>query len=111
MALTLTEAHRMIQAAVAKAQELNVTISVAVCDTGGNVAALNRMDGASAVSATVAQGKAAASGGRRQRPVHWCGGSVFRCGPEAYRVLTDTVYPRQGTVVTTHAFLQLVGVV
>ena len=35
MALTLTEANRMIQAAIAKAQELNVKISVAVCDTGG----------------------------------------------------------------------------
>ena len=63
MALTLMEANRMIQAAVAKAQELNVKISVAVCDTGGNLVALNRMDGASAVSATVAQGKAAASAG------------------------------------------------
>ena len=63
MALTLTEANRMVQAALAKAQELNVKISVAVCDTGGNLVALNRMDGASAVSATVAQGKAAASAG------------------------------------------------
>ena len=63
MALTLTEANRMLQAAVAKAQELNVKISVAVCDIGGNLVALNRMDGASAVSATVAQGKAAASAG------------------------------------------------
>jgi len=63
MALTLTEVNRMVQAALAKAQELNVTISVAVCDTGGNLVALNRMDGASAVSATVAQGKAAASAG------------------------------------------------
>ena len=35
MALTLTEAHRMVQAALAKTQELNVKISVAVCDTGG----------------------------------------------------------------------------
>ena len=63
MALTLTEAHRMVQAALTKAQALNVTISVAVCDTGGNLVALNRMDGASAVSATVAQGKAVASAG------------------------------------------------
>ena len=63
MALTLTEANRMIQAALGKAQELNVKISVAVCDTGGNLVALNRMDGASAVSAMVAQGKAAASAG------------------------------------------------
>jgi len=63
MALTLMEANRMIQAALAKAQELNVKISVAVCDTGGNLVALSRMDGAIAVSAMVAQGKAAASAG------------------------------------------------
>src|SRR5215831_20627133 len=63
MALTLTEANRMIQAAVAKAQEINVKISVAVCDIGGNLVAFSRMDGASAASATVAQGKAAASAG------------------------------------------------
>jgi len=61
MALTLTEAHWMVQAAVAKAQERNVTISVAVCDTGGTLFALHRMAGASAVRATVAHGKAAAS--------------------------------------------------
>ena len=63
MALTLVEANRMIQAALAKAEELQVKISVAVCDTGGNLIALNRMNGAIVVSATVAQGKAAASAG------------------------------------------------
>jgi uncharacterized protein GlcG (DUF336 family) len=63
MALTLGEANRMVQAAVAKAEELNVKLSVAVCDAGGNLLAFNRMEGASAVSATVAQGKAAASAG------------------------------------------------
>jgi glc operon protein GlcG len=63
MALTLAEARRMIQAAVAKAQELQVKLSVAVCDTGGNLIAFDRMDGAIVVSATVAQGKAAAAAG------------------------------------------------
>jgi glc operon protein GlcG len=63
MALTLVEANRMIQAALSKAEELQVKISVAVCDTGGNLIALNRMNGAIVVSATVAQGKAAASAG------------------------------------------------
>jgi uncharacterized protein GlcG (DUF336 family) len=63
MALTLAEANRMIQAALAKAEELNVKLSVAVCDAGGNLVAFNRMQGASAVSATVAQGKAAAAAG------------------------------------------------
>jgi glc operon protein GlcG len=53
----------MIQASVSKAGELNVSVSIAVCDAGGNLVAFNRMGGASAVSATVAQGKAAASAG------------------------------------------------
>ena len=61
MALTLAEANRMVQAALAKAGEINVKVSVAVCDGGGNLLAFNRMDGASAASATVAQGKAVAS--------------------------------------------------
>ena len=63
MALTLAEANRMVQAAIAKASELNVKVSIAVCDVGGNLLAFNRMEGASPVSATVAQGKAVASAG------------------------------------------------
>jgi glc operon protein GlcG len=63
MALTLIEAHRMVQAAIAKAEELQVKLSVAVCDTGGNLIAFSRMDNAIVVSAVVAQGKAAASAG------------------------------------------------
>ncbi len=63
MALTLVEAHRMIQAAIAKAEEIQVKLSVAVCDIGGNLIAFSRMDGSIVVSATVAQGKAAASAG------------------------------------------------
>jgi uncharacterized protein GlcG (DUF336 family) len=63
MALTLEEANRMIQAAIAKAEALNVKLTVAVCDGGGSLVAFNRMQGAIPVSATVAQGKAAASAG------------------------------------------------
>ena len=63
MALTLAEANRMVQGAISKADELGVKVSIAVCDAGGNLLAFNRMEGASAVSATVAQGKAAASAG------------------------------------------------
>lgn len=63
MALTLAEANRMVQAAVAKSNELGVNVSIAVCDAGGSLLAFNRMEGASAVSAMVAQGKAAASAG------------------------------------------------
>ena len=34
MALTLEEANRIAQGAVAKAKELNIRVSVAVCDAG-----------------------------------------------------------------------------
>jgi len=35
MALTLVDADQMIQAATAKAEELQVKLNIAVCDTGG----------------------------------------------------------------------------
>ena len=63
MALTLAEGNLMVQAALAKAGDLNVKVSIAVCDSGGSLIAFGRMDGASAASAIVAQGKAAASAG------------------------------------------------
>ena len=63
MALTLEEANRMVRAAMAKSVELNVNMSVAVCDTGGTLLAFNRMEAAVPVTATVAQGKAMASAG------------------------------------------------
>ena len=46
MALTLDEANRIVRGAIAKAQELNIRISAAVCDSGGRLIALQRMDNA-----------------------------------------------------------------
>ena len=63
MSITLEDANRMIQSALAKASEIGVKVSIAVCDGGGNLIAFGRMDGASSISAVVAQGKAAASAG------------------------------------------------
>jgi glc operon protein GlcG len=61
MALTLAEANRVVEGAIAKAQELNIKISVAVCDSGGRLMAFNRMDGAIWAGAYGSQGKAVAS--------------------------------------------------
>ena len=61
MALTLEEANRIIEGAVAKARELNIRISVAVCDAGGRPLAFQRMDNAIWASAYGSQGKAVAS--------------------------------------------------
>ena len=61
MALTLAEANRIIEGAIAKAQELNIKINVAVCDAGGRLVAFSRMDGAIWAGAYGSQGKAVAS--------------------------------------------------
>ena len=60
MALTLDEANKIVAGAVAKAQEMNIKISVAVCDAGGRLVAFNRMDGANWGSVYGSQGKAVA---------------------------------------------------
>jgi uncharacterized protein GlcG (DUF336 family) len=66
MTVTLDQAHRIIEAAITKARELKVEISVAVCDDDGRLVALNRMDGAFAESNRGSIGKAivAAASGR-----------------------------------------------
>src|SRR2546429_8529840 len=61
MPLTLSEANQVVHAAVTKAQEMNIRISVAVCDAGGRLVAFNRMDGALWAGAYGSQGKAIAS--------------------------------------------------
>ena len=61
MALTLEEANRVVAGAIAKARELNIAVTVAVCDAGGRLVALNRMDGAIWASVFGCQGKAVAS--------------------------------------------------
>ncbi len=63
MALTLEEANRIVAGAIAKAQELNIKISAAVCDAGGRLLAFNRMDEALWAGVYGSQGKAVASAG------------------------------------------------
>ena len=46
MALTLDESTKLCDAAMAKANELGIKISVAVCDPGGRLISFARMDGA-----------------------------------------------------------------
>ncbi len=61
MAIKLDDANRMIQGAIAKAEELGIKVTVAVCDAGGRLVSLNRMDGAIWAAVFGSQGKAAAS--------------------------------------------------
>ncbi|MBI2165166.1 MAG: heme-binding protein [Chloroflexi bacterium] len=61
MSLTLEEAKRIADGAVAKAKELKIRISVSVCDDGGQTVVLHRMDGANWAANYGCQGKAAAA--------------------------------------------------
>ena len=63
MALTLDESIKLCEAAIAKANELGIKISVAVCDPGGKLKAFARMDGAIWASVYGSQGKATTSVG------------------------------------------------
>ena len=51
MSVTLEEAKRVIEAAVEHADELGIKICVAVCDAGGRLVALNKMQGKATSSA------------------------------------------------------------
>jgi len=59
--MTLTDARRMTEAGIAKAQQMGVKVSVVVLDDGGHIVSINRMDGAGFVTAEIALGKASAS--------------------------------------------------
>jgi uncharacterized protein GlcG (DUF336 family) len=61
MTLTLDEANRIIGGALAKARELDIKVSAAVCDGGGRLVAFARMDGAIFASIYGSEGKAVAS--------------------------------------------------
>src|ERR1700722_1518414 len=61
MALTLEEANRIVEGAIAKARELNIRVSAAVCDAGGRLVAFQRMNNAIWASAYGSQGRAVAS--------------------------------------------------
>ena len=67
MSIRLAEANRAIQAALAKARNLAVNISVSVCDADGRLVALQRMDGALAQANLASIGKALVSA-RSGRP-------------------------------------------
>jgi uncharacterized protein GlcG (DUF336 family) len=58
VSITLADAIKVIDAAVTKAGELGIRVSVAVIDDGGHLVALQRMDGAMPLSPPVAEGKA-----------------------------------------------------
>ena len=61
MSIRLAEANRAIHAALAKAHNLAVDISVTVCDADGRLVAFQRMDAALAEAGSASIGKALVS--------------------------------------------------
>ena len=61
--LTQAEAHSIVDGAIAKARQLNLNVSVSVCDERGRLIALSRMDGAYTEAGRFSIGKALASAG------------------------------------------------
>ncbi|MGP0098162.1 MAG: GlcG/HbpS family heme-binding protein, partial [Terriglobales bacterium] len=59
--ISLYQAQAVLQAAVAEARKRNWKMNVAVADSGGNLVAFQRMDGAMLASIPIAQHKAKAA--------------------------------------------------
>lgn len=58
MSITLDQAEQIITAGKRKASEMGIPMTIAVCDPGGNLVALSRMDNAILASLDYAIGKA-----------------------------------------------------
>jgi uncharacterized protein GlcG (DUF336 family) len=61
MSLSLSDAKRIAEGAIKKAEELNIRISVSVADFGGKLIVFNKMDGGIWGANYGCQGKAAAA--------------------------------------------------
>lgn len=64
--LVLEDALRMIRAAEAKAREIGVAETICICDEGGNVIALHRMDDARITGVEISIAKAYTAAGHKR---------------------------------------------
>ena len=62
MGVTQEQAETAAQAALRKAAQIGIAVTVAVVDEGGYLVVLSRMDGAPALSAQIAEAKASGAG-------------------------------------------------
>jgi glc operon protein GlcG len=62
-AISLADARRVVDAALARAEELGVRVSVVVVDSGGNLQLLARMDGTPYLVTVIARSKANTAAG------------------------------------------------
>ncbi len=78
--ITLEKAVTMIEAAIKRAEKMALTFTMAVCDAGGNLVALQKMDEAPLFSLEIAINKARTAVFGKIPTAEW--GSHFK-GPEA----------------------------
>lgn len=80
MTLTLADADRIVDGAIAEARKRDLKISVAICDADGRLVALKRMDGvfAEANRGSIGKAVAAASLGRPSDAVGTSIGTAVR---------------------------------
>jgi uncharacterized protein GlcG (DUF336 family) len=69
--LTSADAKKMMAACLAEAEKNNWKVTIAIVDDGAALLSLERMDGAPAISATVAPGKAKTSALTKQPTKFW----------------------------------------
>ena len=94
--ISLDRAQSVIQAAVAEAEKRNWKMNVAVCDSGGNLVAFQRMDGAMLASIQIAEHKArAAATFRRPTKVYEDGINVMHLN---YLLAFDGVIASRGGI-------------
>jgi glc operon protein GlcG len=69
--LTLEDAQRIAAAAEAEAQSHHWAVVIAICDDGGHLVLLHRLDGVAPISSTIAPAKArAAALGKRETKLY-----------------------------------------
>lgn len=70
-ALSFDDVHRIALSAAAEAQRNSWPVTIAICDDGGHLLLLHRLDGVATVSSMIAPAKArAAALGRRETKVY-----------------------------------------
>ncbi|WP_276717875.1 GlcG/HbpS family heme-binding protein [Pseudooceanicola nitratireducens] len=82
--LELNDAHVMLRAARAKADEIGVPMCIAITDDAGNLVAFERMDGGKVTSSTIAIDKSFTASGAKKATHEY--GDASQPGKPAYGI-------------------------
>ncbi len=82
--LDLNDAHVMLRAARAKAEEIGVPMCIAITDDAGNLVAFERMDGGKVTSSTIAIDKSFTASGAKKATHEY--GDASQPGKPAYGI-------------------------